>query len=134
MNADVPIDVTELGMMIEERLLQPLNASYPIDVRPVKYRNTSNDRMSVSPRNTVSMSVTKAASYSDSSPSPSLSQFCKHIDFTFASLMAIVFFGLYAGDFRFTETSSSNVCAVIVISHNRSKTKNNTFFVIVVLL
>jgi hypothetical protein len=43
MKAEVPIDVTELGMMIDERLLQPLNASYPIEVRPVKYCNTSKD-------------------------------------------------------------------------------------------
>ena len=32
MNADTPIDVTELGMITEVKLLQPSNADTPIDL------------------------------------------------------------------------------------------------------
>ena len=35
--------------------------------------------------------------------------------------------------FTFTETLPSTVCAIIAIWHNRSKNKNNTFFIIVLL-
>ena len=79
------ISVTLPGMMMLVIASQLRNALYPILVSPVKNRSSSNEVISLFSSNTTPMSVTAAASATESSPSPLVSQLATQISFTFAS-------------------------------------------------
>ena len=81
----VPKSVTLAGITIDANFEQSLNVLFGRLVSPVKYSSSSKLVISPFPLNTMPRSVTAAASASDSSPSPSVSQCFKQIAFTFAS-------------------------------------------------
>ena len=96
LNASFPILVTLWGITILLRLEHPSKSPlvsctakprlsvFLIDAIPMKYKNSSNEVISVL-LNTPFKSVTAIASRVDSSPSPLVSQFSTHMAFTFVS-------------------------------------------------
>ena len=99
------MEVTALGIVMEARLVQELNSSSPMDVKPVKNCSSSKEVIPSSNINTPSKLATAAASVMFSSPSPSVSQLATQMAFTLAS--AKVMF---------------SVCAFVIPAAHSSKT------------